>query len=272
MSQVITIQNVDRIIKRRDYDHLGTDKLLVTSFFRTIQGEGPFAGYPAIFVRLAGCNFGDKVDHCQWCDTAFQFDRGTVYTFEELLLQLKALPGWRPQDILVITGGEPTLQHNLVDFLAYVYRSGVFHTAQLETNGTQASFFEKLFNNEDAYTLTSVVVSPKASNKTNSFPELSEKVLDCTEALKFVVCADPGNSQFVIPSWADRAREEYGLKVYVSPMAVYKRPYEGEVSSIWDDSLIDQKATAENYAYAAQYAMNNGYLLSLQTHLFLAVP
>lgn len=38
---IYTTQNVDRIIRRKDYDEFGASKLLVTSFFRTIQGEGP---------------------------------------------------------------------------------------------------------------------------------------------------------------------------------------------------------------------------------------
>lgn len=32
------------------------NKLWVQDVFQTIQGEGPFAGQPAVFVRLAGCN------------------------------------------------------------------------------------------------------------------------------------------------------------------------------------------------------------------------
>lgn len=36
--------------------------LQVHSIFKTIQGEGPFCGVPAVFIRLAGCNL-----QCPWC-------------------------------------------------------------------------------------------------------------------------------------------------------------------------------------------------------------
>ena len=55
------------------------------------------------------------------------------------------------------------------------------------------------------------------------------------------------------------------------PMAVYKKPYAGEVSSIWDTELIDHEATAANYAYAAQYALTNNLRLSIQMHLMTAI-
>ena len=40
--------------------------LAINSIFYTIQGEGPFAGSPAVFVRLAGCNL-----QCPMCDTEY---------------------------------------------------------------------------------------------------------------------------------------------------------------------------------------------------------
>ena len=36
----------------------------VHSIFHTIQGEGPYCGHPAVFIRLAGCNL-----QCPGCDT-----------------------------------------------------------------------------------------------------------------------------------------------------------------------------------------------------------
>lgn len=42
--------------------------LAVAASFLTVQGEMPFAGRPAVFLRLAGCNRGSKVDRgCTFC-------------------------------------------------------------------------------------------------------------------------------------------------------------------------------------------------------------
>jgi len=47
--------------------------LEVQDIFSTIQGEGPFAGKPAVFLRLAGCNL-----RCFFCDTDFESRRTTL--------------------------------------------------------------------------------------------------------------------------------------------------------------------------------------------------
>ena len=51
----------------------GDGLLAVHSIFYTIQGEGPFAGETAVFVRLAGCNL-----QCPLCDTDYTSDRRMV--------------------------------------------------------------------------------------------------------------------------------------------------------------------------------------------------
>src|ERR1700681_1627536 len=132
------IQHIDKAVTPAKYKPF-KDNLLITSTFRTIQSEGPFAGRPAVFVRTAGCNFGDKSDRCAWCDTSFEFDKGMLYSPEKLLEVVMALPGYSPKDILVLTGGEPTLQHNLIKFMEMA--EPYFRLIQIETNGTQPSFF-----------------------------------------------------------------------------------------------------------------------------------
>jgi organic radical activating enzyme len=220
-------------------------------------------------VRFAGCNYGNKDPDgaCAWCDTAFQIDKARQYTVDELCTELTSLEGIRPTDVLVITGGEPTLQPLLVDFIKAA--APHFSAVQLESNGTQAYFYDQAVGIRQVIhpVPLSLVVSPKANEKAGRYGQLSRTVLGNADCLKFVVSADPTSAHHTLPDWAFTHHN-----VYVSPMAVYARPYEGEVSSIWDTDLIDAPATAANYAYAAQYAMKLGVKLSLQTHLFTSIP
>lgn len=258
------IQNVDRNVSQRDYADLGT-KILVTSMFATIQGEGPYAGWPAMFLRLSGCNYGAKADMCQFCDTSFQFDKGTMYTPDELLQALKTQPGYNRKQILVITGGEPTLQTNLLSLI--VLAQDHFALVQLETNGTQPKFFEEAGNRE-MRSCFKTVVSPKANMRLKKYPKLAMPAIGWwVDCFKFVMSADPESAHHEIPDWVTELR----IPVYVSPMAVYLKPYEGEVSSIWDEGLIDKVATAANYKYTAEYAMKHNLIVSTQQHLVLGL-
>src|SRR3954467_9071958 len=42
------------------------NSLSIHSIFYTLQGEGPYSGCPAVFMRLAGCNL-----QCPGCDTDY---------------------------------------------------------------------------------------------------------------------------------------------------------------------------------------------------------
>ncbi len=266
-----TVQNVDRNIRPKDYNGL-EGKIRVTSIFRTLQGEAPFSGYPAVFVRLSGCNFGAKTleGPCRWCDSNFQFDQGTDYDVDDLVNEVLKVS--KQGDLVVITGGEPTLQLNLIPFLEQL--SDVKFRIQIETNGTQPMFFKSL---RDAWVRITrnieehgifVVTSPKAVYKAQTIPKPSDQIISVTGAYRFVVSADPQSPHHVLPDWVSKVR----APVYVSPMAVYKKAYVGEVSSIWDTELVDQEKTAQNYQYAAQYALENNFRLSVQTHLLTAIP
>ena len=266
-SSIITMHK-DRIVTSAFFR--GMDVLHVTSIFRNIQSEGPFAGHPAMFVRLAGCNFSDKQDHCSWCDTFFAVDAAKQYTAQELLDEMAA-KGWQASDVLVFTGGEPTLQHYLLKVIGKIKTYLPAATVQLETNGTQAGFFSKYEDEFSADFDLVVVCSPKAGPK--GYMRLSPTVLGHINALKFVVSAEEG-VHHEVPEWALKLAEgsDDRCEVYVSPMAQYLRAYDGEVSSIWDDTLIDKEKTAANYSYAAAYALKHNLLLSLQGHLFCALP
>jgi organic radical activating enzyme len=52
----------NEIIGKKYFKDAPKDSLFVTSMFFTLQGEGPYAGTPALFIRLAKCNLD-----CSFC-------------------------------------------------------------------------------------------------------------------------------------------------------------------------------------------------------------
>jgi len=75
----------------------------VAEKFKSLQGEGVYAGTPMAFIRFVGCSVGKKI--CQHCDTDFDntmpWRGGGEFTAEEL-------HSWsRPYGHICLTGGEP---------------------------------------------------------------------------------------------------------------------------------------------------------------------
>jgi organic radical activating enzyme len=266
--------NVDRNVSIRDYDKLPADSLLVTSTFLTIQGEGPFAGKPALFIRLAGCNIGAKKD-CPWCDTRFNFDEGMVVSVPELAALVRdaaRTDAPAPVRLVVVTGGEPLLQKRNVFALEKLVNGGRVGLDivdfQFETNGM---FIEAEDHHTVRFPRVSYVVSPKIPHKHKTYAPLRPIWVadELRVSLKYVVTADPDSPYHRLPDDLHKARFSK-TPVYVSGMTVYKRSVQpGEVASIWDDTLIDRAATALNYQHAARLVQSQpGLTLSYQTHLF----
>ena len=117
-------------------------KIKVSEIFTSFQGEGPYVGTPATFLRLYGCNL-----NCQWCDTDIStYEMLSVDDVAEILITQMEFNNIK---LLVITGGEPTLQMEEIKRLIKELPEDI--KIQLETNG---SIFEYLPEME-------YVVSPK---------------------------------------------------------------------------------------------------------------
>ena len=99
----------------------------IAEIFFSIQGEGPTAGLPAVFIRLQGCSVG-----CQWCDTKYSWDpaAGRAVDLDGLMSQARSYPCRR----VVITGGEP-LESSLFFPLVTALQSEQFEI-EVETSGT----------------------------------------------------------------------------------------------------------------------------------------
>jgi len=266
------------IVGQKYFDKAG-DKLFVTSIFYTLQGEGPYRGEPAVFVRLAKCNLA-----CSFCDT--YFDGGDWLTFDEIDFRIGnvlreyfdgGVPEWAEQKIgLVVTGGEPMLQKNLGPFLERM--EDHFAWTQIESNGTIVQ------NIPDSTTL---VVSPKCLEKNGKpvkYLEPNPKMLARANCLKFVMNTDQDSPYSSIPDWA----QNDSRKIFISPMNVYNREPQkskqirseknsisleersavDEVISWWEPGLLDYKSNEKNHKYAAAYCAKNGYIFNMQLHLF----
>ena len=76
--------------------------LNVAEIFRSLQGEGHYAGQVSAFVRLAGCNL-----RCFWCDTPYALEKhqGRPMSVEQVLAEV----GRCDCRHVVVTGGEPLI-------------------------------------------------------------------------------------------------------------------------------------------------------------------
>lgn len=94
--------------------------------FYTIQGEGVYTGFPAWFIRLAGCDVG-----CVWCDVKESWSTENYPVLDsEFLVQEAALSG---TNIVVITGGEPCL-YDLTELCTALHQKGL--KVHLETSAS----------------------------------------------------------------------------------------------------------------------------------------
>lgn len=122
-------------------------KLRIAEIFRSIQGEGIWAGTPSTFVRVSGCNL-----RCEWCDTKYASwnPEGPTLEIGEVLDQVASLNTRH----IVLTGGEPMLFEPVEDLAARMGESG--HVITIETAGT---VFREL-------SCDLMSISPKLSNST----------------------------------------------------------------------------------------------------------
>ncbi len=121
-------------------------KIKVSEIFTSFQGEGPYIGIPATFLRLYGCNL-----NCQWCDT--DISTYEILSVDEVAEILMTQMEFNNISLLVITGGEPTLQMDEIKRLIKELPEDI--KIQLETNG---SIFEYVPEME-------YVISPKVDKE-----------------------------------------------------------------------------------------------------------
>ena len=210
--------------------------LYVHSIFSTIQGEGPFTGFPAIFIRLGGCNL-----QCPLCDTDYTSDI-KLMTPHQILEEVQR---FRLYGLVVITGGEP-LRQDIETLVNVLLKAGF--KVQIETNGT-------LYRPLPFYAIT-IVCSPKG---TRIHPAMHDHI----SALKYVVHADAIDPDDGLPIYA----LGHTLKTMVA------RPPLGFLGPVYVQP-IDVQDVEENQRHlkaAIASVMRHGYRLCLQTHKIIGL-
>lgn len=137
----------------------------------TIQGEGKLAGVPSLFIRLAGCNL-----RCMWtlpdgsfcrCDTpyaSFEAEQDLQLEQDDIFALVKHNIGNLSH--VVLTGGEPMLQHKHLTVLAQRLKTELNLHLSIETNGT-------IFADDVAQHIDLFSISPKLSNSDPSPKKLT---------------------------------------------------------------------------------------------------
>jgi len=119
--------------------------LPINEIFFSLQGEAINTGRPAIFIRLQSCPVS-----CPWCDTKHTWEKRAdrQIAFDAMLnksvdsdtwanasvTQLGELISARPEQLVVITGGEPCL-YDLEELTLSLDRMD--KDVQIETSGTE---------------------------------------------------------------------------------------------------------------------------------------
>lgn len=182
--------------------------LEVAEIFSSLQGEGPLAGRPAVFVRLAGC----VPPWCDWCDTPQALGGGTPMTVRDIGDAVAR----QPEKLVVITGGEPFRQWDagLGQLVRTLRASG--RGVQYETSGKAG-----IPADHGGF----VVCSPKPIHAPHLEPALVSRV----DAFKFVVDADIGPTlDFVEAHAIDPAR------VWLMPLGARRQEQQQRMAAVWE--------------------------------------
>lgn len=214
--------------------------------FYSVQGEGVNIGKPAVFLRLSLCNLA-----CTWCDTKYTWD-WKRYDPKEHIIEMP------PKEIereiirynckyLVVTGGEPMIQHRqLIPLLKCLKNKGF--RIEIETNGTivPAPEFANLIDHWS--------VSPKLGNSGN--PPSSREV---AEGYRFFGRLPSSYFKYVIENEDDLAEVQSMVQKY---NLVHER-------IILMPEAKDRQALLRRSRWLVEHCKSQGYLFSTRLQILL---
>jgi 7-carboxy-7-deazaguanine synthase len=150
---------------------LREDSLVIHEIYRSLQGEGTFAGLPCVFIRLTACHL-----RCRYCDTAHAFHSGQTLLIEEVLIRALDLG----DELVEVTGGEPLLQPAVFPLVERLADAG--KVVLIETSGS----LDIAPLDPRARVILDLKTPGSGEVDSNFWPNLDR--LKATDEVKFVVC------------------------------------------------------------------------------------
>lgn len=212
--------------------------------FQSFQGEGRFQNKNVLFIRFSNCNL-----NCDICDTKESWKNRIPYTMD----QIKDIINDYYDKIngIVFTGGEPLLNQDILADIMFQFSDLDY---EIETNGAIEIDFHKfiMFKNQLIFN-----ISPKFNIKqlqgtqyklrifTNEFRKKKFNYI-----FKFLF-KDMKDLEFT--NWFVKENFVNSNKIYMQPIGT--------------DSQILLDIVKNN----SNYILENGWNLSLRTHIFLKV-
>ena len=252
--------------------------LAVVEIFPTLQGEGPFVGQPAVFVRLGGCNLT-----CNFCDTEFEAFKemsvlDVIARVHEFAVskpspdaperaptspkgEVTLRPQWGTNNEAGATSPLGEVEKRPLRFSGEGMPTRLLRDLVVITGGEplrqnitplcealiEAGLRVQIETNGTLWrelpAAVNIVCSPKMTD--GHYHPLRPDLLARVDALKFIVSADAGDYHAV----GEVGQARTGIPVYVQPMDEY-----------------DPARNAANLAHALALAQKHGYRLSTQMH------
>jgi len=227
--------------KEEDYD----GEIGIVEIFSTIQGEGPFSGTPAVFIRTKDCAL-----KCFFCDT--EFSSGKSMSISDIVKDVNdaKLPNHNGKPLVVITGGEPLIWYGITELADALLQEG--YAVQVETCGA-------VYNSELPWlnAFFFVVCSPKTS-------KIDINIEMNSDAFKYIITSGSVSSKDGLPTMSTQvegrttmiSRPPESVPVYVTPCDPHSDPSEYQ----------------KNVEEAINSCKLFGYTMNIQLHKVIGLP
>lgn len=204
----------------------------INEIFYSIQGETSYVGHPTVFVRTTGCNL-----RCTYCDTKYSYYEGQFQTQDQILEEIKK----HSTPYVCITGGEPLLQKEILEFMTRLCDLG--YKVSLETSGSK-----KIDLVDERVKIILDVKTPDSGEENTFLLENLSWARSSTE-FKFVICSEKDFE------WSENFCRQHDL---LKNFSVLYSPSFGQVGEKWLAEKILSK--------------NSNARLQLQLHKYIWSP